>query len=151
MGLDRQHAIKLAQKFCAKSFKHVHKLVATRRAKENKSLQPSSGAGCLYKLRICNKCDWHTVQDKEHIILDCPSQDFENYALSSSICLALLPRAVHHALHCPSPAARAAALVQEIHALRVALEEPRGSDKRQTKRPELEHTRLAGNKSNMGP
>eukprot|EP00983_Pelagomonas_calceolata_P018115 567717-Pelagomonas_calceolata.AAC.1 len=28
-----------------------------------------------YELKICNKCDWHTVQDEEHIILDCPSQD----------------------------------------------------------------------------
>eukprot|EP00983_Pelagomonas_calceolata_P074240 1152467-Pelagomonas_calceolata.AAC.6 len=30
---------------------------------------------CPYELRICNKCDWHTVQDEEHVILDCPSQD----------------------------------------------------------------------------
>ena len=25
-----------------------------------------------YELRICEKCDWHTVQDEEHILLDCP-------------------------------------------------------------------------------
>jgi hypothetical protein len=28
-----------------------------------------------YELRICNKCDWHTIQDEEHVILDCPSED----------------------------------------------------------------------------
>ena len=28
-----------------------------------------------YELRVCNKCDWHTVQDEEHVILDCPSSD----------------------------------------------------------------------------
>jgi hypothetical protein len=28
-----------------------------------------------YELRICNKCDWHTIQDEEHIILNCPSPD----------------------------------------------------------------------------
>eukprot|EP00983_Pelagomonas_calceolata_P077502 1153891-Pelagomonas_calceolata.AAC.1 len=22
-----------------------------------------------------NKCDWYTVQDEEHVILDCPSRD----------------------------------------------------------------------------
>jgi len=37
--------------------------------------QRHQGNRCLYELRICNKCDWHTVQDEEHIILDCPSQD----------------------------------------------------------------------------
>ena len=25
-----------------------------------------------YELRICDKCDWHTVQDEEHVLLDCP-------------------------------------------------------------------------------
>ena len=28
-----------------------------------------------YELRICNKCGLYTVQDEEHIILDCPSHD----------------------------------------------------------------------------
>jgi len=28
-----------------------------------------------YELRVCNKCDWHTVQDEEHILFDCPSRD----------------------------------------------------------------------------
>ena len=28
-----------------------------------------------YELRICNKCDWHCVQDEEHVLLDCPSPD----------------------------------------------------------------------------
>jgi len=23
-----------------------------------------------YELRICDKCDWHTVQNEEHILLD---------------------------------------------------------------------------------
>jgi len=27
-----------------------------------------------YDLRICDKCDWHTVQDEEHILLDCPHE-----------------------------------------------------------------------------
>jgi len=25
----------------------------------------------LYELRICDKCEWHSVQDEEHILLDC--------------------------------------------------------------------------------
>jgi len=25
-----------------------------------------------YELRICDSCDWHTLQDEEHILLDCP-------------------------------------------------------------------------------
>jgi len=37
--------------------------------------QRHQGNRCPYELRICNKCDWHTVQDEEHIILDCPSED----------------------------------------------------------------------------
>jgi len=28
--------------------------------------------GLAYELRICDKCDWHTAQDEEHILLDCP-------------------------------------------------------------------------------
>ena len=44
------------------------------------------GNRCPYELRICNKCDWHTVQDEEHIILDCPSEDLAACALSFSIC-----------------------------------------------------------------
>jgi len=24
-----------------------------------------------YEIRICDKCDWHSVQDEEHILLDC--------------------------------------------------------------------------------
>ena len=38
-------------------------------------IQRHHGQRCPYELRICNKCDWHTVQDEEHIIMDCPSQD----------------------------------------------------------------------------
>eukprot|EP00983_Pelagomonas_calceolata_P025770 807141-Pelagomonas_calceolata.AAC.1 len=34
---------------------------------------------CSHELRICNKCNWHTVQDEEQIILDCPSQDLTNF------------------------------------------------------------------------
>ena len=37
--------------------------------------QRHQGNRCPYELRICNKCDWHTVQDEEHILLDCPSED----------------------------------------------------------------------------
>ncbi len=28
-----------------------------------------------YELRICTKCNWHCVQDDEHVLLDCPSAD----------------------------------------------------------------------------
>ena len=31
-----------------------------------------------YKLRICDRCDWHAVQDEEHLIFD-----YENEALIS--------------------------------------------------------------------
>jgi len=27
-----------------------------------------------YELRIRDKCDWHSVQDEEHILLDCPHE-----------------------------------------------------------------------------
>ena len=27
-----------------------------------------------YELRICDKFDWHSVQDEEHILLDCPHE-----------------------------------------------------------------------------
>eukprot|EP00983_Pelagomonas_calceolata_P061526 1146865-Pelagomonas_calceolata.AAC.7 len=39
-----------------------------------------NGNRCPYELRVCNKCDWHTVRNKGHIILDCPqaSQDLTN-------------------------------------------------------------------------
>eukprot|EP00983_Pelagomonas_calceolata_P080505 1155172-Pelagomonas_calceolata.AAC.1 len=37
--------------------------------------QQHHGNRCPNELRICNKCDWHTVQDGKHVILDCPSQD----------------------------------------------------------------------------
>jgi len=29
-----------------------------------------------YELRICDKCDWHSVQDEEHILLNCPHEHF---------------------------------------------------------------------------
>ncbi len=31
-----------------------------------------------YELRICTKCNWHCLQDKEHVLLDCPSADSAN-------------------------------------------------------------------------
>ena len=31
-----------------------------------------------YEIRICDKCDWHTVQDEEHILLDCPHEHLVN-------------------------------------------------------------------------
>jgi len=31
-----------------------------------------------YGLRICTKCNWHCVQDEEHVLLDCPSADLAN-------------------------------------------------------------------------
>ena len=27
-----------------------------------------------YELRICDRCNWHTIQDEEHILLDCPHE-----------------------------------------------------------------------------
>jgi len=27
-----------------------------------------------YELRICDKCDWHSVQDEEYNLLDCPHE-----------------------------------------------------------------------------
>jgi len=27
-----------------------------------------------YELRICDRCDWHTIKDEEHILLDCPHE-----------------------------------------------------------------------------
>ena len=27
-----------------------------------------------HELRICDKCDWHSVQDEEHKLLDCPHE-----------------------------------------------------------------------------
>jgi len=27
-----------------------------------------------YELRIWNRCDWHTIQDEKHILLDCPHE-----------------------------------------------------------------------------
>ena len=27
-----------------------------------------------YELRICDRCDWHNIQDEEHILLDCPHE-----------------------------------------------------------------------------
>ncbi len=31
-----------------------------------------------FKLRICTKCNWQFVQDKKHILLDCPCADLAN-------------------------------------------------------------------------
>jgi len=30
--------------------------------------------GLTYELRICDNCDWHTVQNEEHSLLDCPHE-----------------------------------------------------------------------------
>jgi len=27
-----------------------------------------------YELRTCDRCDWHTIQDEEYILLDCPHE-----------------------------------------------------------------------------
>jgi len=27
-----------------------------------------------YEFRICDRCDWHTIQDEEHILLGCPHE-----------------------------------------------------------------------------
>ncbi len=31
-----------------------------------------------HELRICTKCNWHCVQDAEHVLLDCLSADLAN-------------------------------------------------------------------------
>jgi hypothetical protein len=28
---------------------------------------------------ICDKCDWHTVQDEEHNLLDCPHEQLVSF------------------------------------------------------------------------
>ena len=38
-----------------------------QRMRHNRNKRP-------YELRICDKCDWHSVQDEEHILLDCPHE-----------------------------------------------------------------------------
>jgi len=38
-----------------------------RRMRHNRNRRP-------YELRNCDKCDWHSVQDEEHILLDCPHE-----------------------------------------------------------------------------
>jgi len=38
-----------------------------QRMRHNRSRRP-------YELRICDKCDCHSVQDEEHILLDCPHE-----------------------------------------------------------------------------
>jgi len=30
--------------------------------------------GLMSELSICDRCDWHTIQDEEHILLDCPHE-----------------------------------------------------------------------------
>ena len=44
-----------------------HKFLVQRR-RHYRNRRPS------YELRICDKCDWHSVQDVEHILLDCPHE-----------------------------------------------------------------------------
>ncbi len=31
-----------------------------------------------YELRIFTECNWHCVQDEEHVLLDCPSAELAN-------------------------------------------------------------------------
>ena len=38
-----------------------------QRMRHNRNRRP-------YEFRICDKCDWHFVQDEEHILLDCPHE-----------------------------------------------------------------------------
>jgi len=38
-----------------------------QRLRHNRNRRP-------YELQICDKCDWHSVQDEEHILLDCPHE-----------------------------------------------------------------------------
>jgi len=41
--------------------------ILVQRMRHNRNRRP-------YELRICDKCDWHSVQDEEHILLDCPHE-----------------------------------------------------------------------------
>jgi hypothetical protein len=46
-----------------------------------------------YELRICDRCDWHTIQDEEHILLDClhEKSDFaHSNSLSSHLSLRMV-------------------------------------------------------------
>jgi len=38
-----------------------------KRMRHNRNRRP-------YELRICDNCDWYSVQDEEHILLDCPHE-----------------------------------------------------------------------------
>jgi hypothetical protein len=38
-----------------------------QRVRHNRNRRP-------YELRIWDKCDWHIIQDEEHILLDCPHE-----------------------------------------------------------------------------
>jgi len=60
--------------FPAISAVHVHSCLhlsglnfLVQRMRHNRNRRP-------YELRICDKCDWHSVQDEEHILLDCPHE-----------------------------------------------------------------------------
>jgi len=38
-----------------------------------------------YELRICDKCDRHTVKDEEHILLDCPHEHLVSLRLQHQL------------------------------------------------------------------
>jgi hypothetical protein len=42
-------------------------LFLVQRMRHDRNIRP-------YELRICDRCDWHTIQDEEHILLDCPHE-----------------------------------------------------------------------------
>ena len=44
-----------------------HNFLVQTMPRHNSNIRP-------YELRICDKCDWHSVQDEEHILLDCPHE-----------------------------------------------------------------------------
>jgi len=47
-----------------------------------------------YELRICDRRDWHTIQDEEHILLDCPHEHLVrlDFAHSNSLSSHLISR-----------------------------------------------------------
>jgi len=53
--------------FLAFAFLAMYDFLVQRRMRHNKNRR-------LYELRICGQCDWHYVQDEEHILLDCPHE-----------------------------------------------------------------------------
>jgi len=49
------------------SLRHSGHNFLVQRMHHNRNRRP-------YELRVCDKCDWHSVLDEEHNLLDCPHE-----------------------------------------------------------------------------